>query len=229
MAALVDFITIHSGGMRLVAVVAICTLAAGVLTFAPARDPDVWWHLATGRRAVATRSTLPADPFSFSYAGAPWRYKDVAADVALWGAFAAAGFAGLWLVPLAAAAAIALGFALVARGALAILLASGATILLLPWAPRPNLLSLALFPAMLALLHCRKFAHATALSWLWMLLHRAALLGYVLLAARAAHLAIARALRSTRLSIVVGEAPSPRELAAACAAAAIASKRPLQL
>src|SRR5207302_10517267 len=39
-----------------VMVVTVAVAAAALLTFAPARDPDLWWHLATGRLALATRS-----------------------------------------------------------------------------------------------------------------------------------------------------------------------------
>jgi hypothetical protein len=201
-----------------------CAVAAtAVLTWAPARDPDLWWHLATGRAALATRSTLPVDPFSWSFAGAAWRYKDLVADAALWSAFAHGGFAALLALRLACAAAIALGFARLSERALPLVVAVGVTVLLIPWADRPNLLSLALFPTVLALLERRRFAWLVLVSWLWIVLHRAALLGYVLIAARAVELGLARlCARWPRASIVAGEAPTRRTLALAFAAAAVA-------
>lgn len=181
--------------------VAVAVAAALVMTWAPARDPDLWWHLATGRAALATRSTLPVDPFSFSFAGAPWRYKDLVADVALWTAFAHGGFAALLVVRLLGAAAMALGFSLVLRRPLAIVVALSA-MLVLPWADRPNLLSLALFPTVLALLERRRFGWLVLVSWIWIVLHRAALLGYVLIAARALELLLRK--RSREAYVAVG-------------------------
>jgi hypothetical protein len=206
-----------------VVVVLVAVAAAALLTWVPAHDPDLWWHLATGRAALATRSTLPVDPFSFSFAGAPWRYKDLVADVGLWTLFAHGGFGALLLLRLGCAAAIALGFCLVSARALPVVVGLGATMLLMPWADRPNLLSLALFPTVLALLQRRRFGWLVLVTWIWIVLHRAALLGYVLLGARAVDLALARlCARWPRLSIVAGEPPSTRTLEAAFGAAAVA-------
>ena len=206
-----------------VVVVVVAVAVAALLTWSPARDPDLWWHLATGRAALATHSTLPVDPFSFSFAGAPWRYKDLVADVALWSLFAHGGFAALLLLRLGCAAAIALGWRILSPRALPLVVASGTTLLLMPWADRPNLLSLALMPTVLALLERRRFAWLVVVSWLWIVLHRAALLGYVLLAGRAVELTLARlGARWPRLSIVAGAPPPPGSLGYAWAAAALA-------
>ncbi|HEY2746520.1 MAG TPA: hypothetical protein VGL86_17935 [Polyangia bacterium] len=193
-----------------------CALAAAALvSWAPAHDPDTWWHLATGRAALATRSTLPVDPFSFSFAGAPWRYKDLVADAILWTFFARAGFVGLVLFRLGCAALVAFGFRLVTRAALPALVALLA-LLLLPWADRPMMLSLALFPMVLALCERRRFGWLVAVSWIGIVLHRAGLVVYAIIAARAAQLAIARVCaRWPRLSIVAGDPPTGRALAAA--------------
>lgn len=217
--------------------------AAALATWAPVHDPDLWWHLATGRQALATRSTLPVDPFSFTFAGAPWRYKDLCADALLWAAFAGGGFVAVWLLEVAAAVAIALGFGLArrtgasgdgatgdgaagggaagagARAALGVLVAAGVTLLMVPLAGRPSLFSLALFPTVLALLERRRFGWLVAVTWVWILLHRAALLGYVLVGGRTLHLALATACaRWPRLSAIVGEPPPRRALAVAAIA-----------
>ncbi len=203
-------------------VVGCAVAAAALLTWAPTRDPDLWWHLATGRAALATHSTLPVDPFSFSFAGAPWRYKDLVADALLWTLFARGGFGGLLLFRLGCAAVMALGFRLVTPKALPALVALG-VVLVLPWADRPMMISLALFPMVLALCERRRFGWLVAVTWLGIVLHRAALLCYAIVAARAAHLAVARlCARWPRLSIVAGQPPSRRTLAFALAAAVAA-------
>ena len=203
-------------------VVGCAVAAAALLTWAPTSDPDAWWHLATGRAVLATRSTLPLDPFSFSFAGAPWRYKDVVADVGMWTLFARAGFVGLLLFRLGCAALFAVGFRLATRSTLPALLAVG-TLLLLPWADRPMMLSLALFPIVLALCEKRRFGWLVVVTWIGIVLHRAALLGYALIAARAAQLAVARlCARWPRLSIVAGSPPAPGTLRIALAAAVAA-------
>ena len=197
-------------------------VATAVLTWAPARDPDAWWHLATGRAALAARSTLPVDSFSFSFAGAPWRYKDLVADALLWTLFARLGFAGLLLYRLVCAAVMALGFRLVTRRALPSLVAL-AVIPLLPWADRPMMLSLALFPTVLALCEQRRFGWLVAVTWVGMVLHRAGILAYAIVAARAVQLTVAAlCARWPRLSIVAGSPPSRRELGAAWLCAVVA-------
>ncbi len=202
----------------------VAACAAALITFQPTRDPDTWWHLATGRLALATRSTLPTDPFSFSFYGAAWRYKDLVADGLIWLAYRGGGFVGLWLGAAVAGAAMALGWHLVTRRTLPILVALAVTLPLLPWAMRPNLLSLALFPTLLALIQRRRSAlPLVVVSWLWIILHRAALLGYVLLLARAVQLGLARlCARRPRLSLVAGAPPSSRELVEAAIAAGVA-------
>lgn len=203
-------------------VVGCAVAAAALVTWAPSHDPDAWWHLATGRAALATRSTLPRDPFSFSFAGAPWRYKDLVADALLWTLFARAGFAGLMLYRLGCAAVMALGFRLLTRQALPALLALG-VVPLLPWADRPMMLSLALFPTVLALCERRRFGWLVVVTWLGIVLHRAALVAYVIVAARALHLALAQlCARWPRLSIVAGAPPSRPVLVAALTAAVAA-------
>jgi hypothetical protein len=57
-------------------------------------DPDVWWHLATGRHIVETRAIPHADPFSFTVAGAPWKVVDWLAELAMYGSWRIAGDAG---------------------------------------------------------------------------------------------------------------------------------------
>ena len=207
----------------LVILLLIAAGAGALLAFKPSQDPDLWWHLATGRLALATRSTLPTDPFSFSFYGAPWPQKDVVAAVGIWLAFAAAGFVGLWLVSALAAASMVLGWRQLTARSWPILVALLVTLPLLQWTQRPNLLSLALFPTVLALLERRRWAWLVLVSWIWIVLHRAALLGYALILGRALQQLVARlCARWPRLTLVAGAPPTPRELALAGLAAVAA-------
>jgi Flp pilus assembly protein TadD len=45
---------------------------AGFLSFTPALDTDVWWHLATGRWILAGKGIPTTDPFTFTAFGRPW-------------------------------------------------------------------------------------------------------------------------------------------------------------
>ncbi len=60
-------------------------------------DPDVFWHLATGRYIVEHHAIPRVDPFSFTVLGEPWRTVDWLAELALYGAYAAFGYTGLGL------------------------------------------------------------------------------------------------------------------------------------
>jgi len=72
-------------------------------------DPDVWWHLATGRLIVEHHAIPRVDPFSFTVAGAPWRGVDWLAELAMYGAQRLAGDPGVTLLAsLAAFGALAL-------------------------------------------------------------------------------------------------------------------------
>lgn len=60
----------------------VCVFAA-VGTLRPVADPDLHWHLATGRWIVEHRAVPRVDPFSHTFAGQPWRLVDWASDVVL--------------------------------------------------------------------------------------------------------------------------------------------------
>ncbi|MCA9602272.1 MAG: hypothetical protein KC417_09620, partial [Myxococcales bacterium] len=72
---------------------------------------DFWWHMAVGREAWATRTTLPTDPFSFSFEGAAWPYKDLLAGLLFYGAHAAGGMFGVVLLRATCVALIGVAFA----------------------------------------------------------------------------------------------------------------------
>lgn len=195
---------------------------------------DVWWHLAIGRDAVRTGSTLPLDTWSYSFEGAPFVHKDLVGDLVLYGAFEALGYPGLVLlralVVITLAAALWLATPRRARdpvswfaAALLLIIAVQSRII-----PRPLMFTVALFPLMLALLErarahlgdVRGFVRAhlpiLALQWLWLLLHRGGLLGLVLLLGHACALALAVALhRAPAFRAAAGPRPAPPVVGAA--------------
>lgn len=74
-------------------------------------DPDTYWHLVVGDWILANGFPT-GDPFSFTFAGAPWIAKEWLAQII----FALAHHLGGWtLVVVLSAAAIALAFALLTR------------------------------------------------------------------------------------------------------------------
>ena len=50
----------------------IIALTAGYFVFYPLTDPDIFWHLASGREILSGRQLLFSDPFSFSLPNASW-------------------------------------------------------------------------------------------------------------------------------------------------------------
>lgn len=71
-----------------------------------ANDPDLWWHLATGRlisnnlaNGQSLAAAIPhADPFSFSFAGAPWIAHEWLTDVIMYQVHKLAGLPGLMVL-----------------------------------------------------------------------------------------------------------------------------------
>jgi hypothetical protein len=75
-------------------------------------DPDSYWHVMVGQWIVEHRAFPRTDPFSFTFAGAPWIAKEWLSQLLYAGAQAIAGWTGMVVL---AAAAVALAFALFAR------------------------------------------------------------------------------------------------------------------
>ncbi|MCX5797480.1 MAG: hypothetical protein NTY77_18465 [Elusimicrobia bacterium] len=176
--------------------------AAGLLAAAvlPAlrrlSDPDLPWHMAVGRAAVAARGLIKADTFSYTQNGrfVPYEY---ASDIALYAAHRLAGFWGLHL--LAAAAVVLLAWLMTSRvekGARALALAF-TSLALAALAPllilRPALLGLPCFAAALYCIErCRREEDN---RWLWLMVplqilwanvHAFAIIGAALAAAAVA-------------------------------------------
>lgn len=190
---------------------------------------DVWWHLAIGRRAIETGSTVQFDTFSFSYAGEPYVHNDLFADILFYGAFETMGFAGIALIRCAAVVVAAAGIYLATRDRRPspawFLAVTGVFIMAAQYRfiPRPLLFTIALFAVMLGLIEraratisdgsVRRFARAMlpaiALQWAWLNLHRGGLLGLVLLLGHSVALCLALLLhRLPAVSRVAGPKPT---------------------
>ena len=75
-------------------------LAFATVLFAPAilAGGDAYWHIAAGRWMLENRAILRIDPFSFTFAGHPWRTQEWLAEAAMALAFIGAGWKGLALL-----------------------------------------------------------------------------------------------------------------------------------
>ncbi len=123
----------------------VCVLAF-LLASTPARNSDLWLHLASGRRLAEGASPRQADPFSSGAAGTAWVNHSWLADAALYGLHWLGGGRALVVAKaLVVAALAALFFAFRRRGVPAgplAPLAAAAVVALGPWLPlQPALLS----------------------------------------------------------------------------------------
>jgi hypothetical protein len=172
-------------------------LAIGAATFTvavglPANDPDMWWHLASGRWMVEHRDALRVDVFSSTQTGSPYALGETLGEILLYLPFAASSWLGL---AVARAVLVAVAAFSVARSALrsapariAVPLAVVAVVLSKPiWTDRPQLFTLAFFPLVLDLLLSARggsraaLIAAIALVVVWSPLHGGYALGVLLL------------------------------------------------
>ncbi len=156
-----------------------------------ANDPDMWWHLATGRQIVTQQEIPREDPFSYTMAGTRWYTHEWLTEVGMYALYQLGGKAALIFV---AALLIALTFWLVylqcaARPHVAVFLVlAGAFASSVSWGVRPQILTmagLALFSLLLE--RYRRGARwplllFPALIALWTNLHAGFLLGSAYLA-----------------------------------------------
>jgi hypothetical protein len=159
------------------AVFALCAFSPAVLN-----DGDTWSHLATGDWILEHRAIPRVDPFSFSFAGAPWTAHEWLSEVLLALAHRIAGWSGVVLLTGAAAGAATFvvarragrelsGPALIALIALSVALMAGGLL------ARPHILALpvlALWAEQLFAARERERAPpvaAAALMMLWANLH----------------------------------------------------------
>jgi hypothetical protein len=170
-------------------------MAAAAFTIAvglPSSDPDMWWHLASGRWMVEHREGLRVDIFSSTVTGSPYALGETWGEIALYLAYAAGSWTGIAVLRAALVALAAWALtraALRAAGpAVAVPLAVVALVLSKPiWTDRPQLFSLALFPVLLDLLLAarggsrRALVATVPLVLVWSGLHAAYALGITLL------------------------------------------------
>jgi hypothetical protein len=84
---------------------AMAALLAGLMALSPKvlNDGDTWWHVRAGQMMIARHAVLTADPFSWTFRGAPWFTHEWLSEVLLGGAFNLAGWSGVVLLTAAAA------------------------------------------------------------------------------------------------------------------------------
>lgn len=77
---------------------AVTLLAVAAVTVREVMDPDLWWHMATGRY-ILSQGRIPAyDVFSYTAAGHRWVTHEWLSDLLLYGGYRLVGFTGLALV-----------------------------------------------------------------------------------------------------------------------------------
>ncbi len=157
----------------------------------PITDPDLWWHLATGRYIVETHSIPHKDVFSYTASDHKWITHEWLTEVGMIGLYRQGGQAALIM---ATSIIITLSFAIIymqcaARPHLAIFavlfsaLASAVT-----WGPRPQILNMLLTAILLYLLYQLRQKRRPvwwafpALIALWANLHSGYFLAYIIIA-----------------------------------------------
>ena len=95
-------------GNRTIAAAA-AAIAFAATAFAPQvlNDGDTFLHIAAGARMLDTQAVLFRDPFSYTFAGAPWEAHEWLAEIAMALAYRAGAWSGLLVLFGAAAAATA--------------------------------------------------------------------------------------------------------------------------
>ncbi|MCI4679195.1 hypothetical protein K9U39_05990 [Rhodoblastus acidophilus] len=170
-------------------------LLFGLTLFSPAvlNDGDTFWHITAGQWILAHRSAPSVDPFSFTFAGAPWTAHEWLSEVLLAGAFAAVRWSGVVILTGAAMAATAYilirrlirdldGLALVSVAVLGLGLQLGSLLV------RPHILALPLLTAwVVGLFVARDEERAPSfvllpLMTLWANMHGSFLFGLALVA-----------------------------------------------
>ena len=143
-----------------------------LLNLFPGTDPDLWWHMATGRYIVETGTIPRVDPFSYTATGRPWVAHEWLAEVVLYLTYRSGGYLALVLL---AGTAITLTFGIVLRTlrllglkpvAASCITFWVASMSLFGWNVRPQLFSYLLFTLYLyLLLRSRRQAD----RWLWLM------------------------------------------------------------
>lgn len=87
------------------AVLALAVFALALFAPQIQGDGDTLWHIVTGNWILANGAIPQADPFSLTFAGAPWTAHEWLSEVLMAGAFNLAGLGGVFILTAAAAGA----------------------------------------------------------------------------------------------------------------------------
>lgn len=198
-------------------------LLAGIAAYAPTGDPDLWWHLAAARHALADPAHANIDTFSYTYEGTVLLHRDALAEQVLYRGYLALGFG--WFVLLKALAGTAQGLSLWLvqprrhRSVIATLLGTIAVLATVRLVERPNLFTVSLFPIFLALVERARrtwhepravgvlLAPVVLCAWTWMALHRGGLMSIPLAAAFAGYATFAWLFGRTWFARFLGPRP----------------------
>lgn len=167
-------------------------IALFVMSARTVSDPDLWWHLATGRYIVQTHSIPRYDVFSYTATDHKWITHEWLTQVGMFGLYNLGGLSALLL---ATCVVVTLSFFIVyiqceARPHLAVFaVLVGALASAVTWGPRPQMLNI-LFSALLLYLLQLVRVEKRPLWWafplltaVWVNLHSGYFLGYVILGA----------------------------------------------
>ncbi|HKB11000.1 MAG TPA: hypothetical protein VKD69_10110 [Vicinamibacterales bacterium] len=161
-------------------------LAIGVAAALMPAQADTWWHLRAGQEMWRTQALLTVDTFSHTAAGTYWPNHEWLFEVLLYPVFAAGGVQLVTLVcAIAATAAWAIAWTQIpAPPRIRFMLTAGVLISAVgTWSPRPQVFSLLLLTAMVALVRRRRYAALPLIFLVWANLHGAVVMGGGVLAA----------------------------------------------
>ncbi len=77
-----------------------------ILASIPVRDPDVWWHLATGKWILEHGRVPTLEPFSLAGDGRPWVAYSWLYEVLIYGLYERLGLTGLFVYSVSASLAV---------------------------------------------------------------------------------------------------------------------------
>ena len=171
------------------AVAAVLLVVAWVLTWRPALDPDLWWHLELGDRIVATGAIPTIEPWSWWSAGRPilahsWAWDVGLATVHGWAGLLGVSLVGVVLGGLAVALAwwlVRLTTPTVAAPIQALIVVVAAASAVVFWSPRAQLVDIAAVLALTGLFvdyartgRARRLVALPLIALLWANLHGSA-------------------------------------------------------
>ena len=94
-----QFAELRVGARHAIALIA-AAIAFAVTAFTPQvlNDGDTFLHLAAGARMLSEHAVLYRDPFSYTFANAPWQAHEWLAEIVMAASYQAAGWSGLLLL-----------------------------------------------------------------------------------------------------------------------------------